>query len=76
MLLNLRIMIEKRSLGHIIRVQFVDLLEYCSRTWLQKMPPNTSIPPSGNTTPQVVREEAVAAVVDLAPKIQVHCPGN
>jgi hypothetical protein len=28
------------------------------------------------TTPQVVREEAVAAVVDLAPKIQEHCLGN
>ena len=65
MILNLRIM-----LGQTIRVQYVDLLEYCSRTWLQKM--NTLQIPLFlrvvTTTPQVVREEEVAAVVDLAPQ--------
>ena len=73
MLLNLRIM-----LGQKIRVQYVDLLEYCCRTWLQKI--NTLQIPLFlrvvTKTPQVVREEEVAAVVGLAPKIQVHCPGN
>lgn len=68
-------MLEQRPLGQIIRVQYVDLLEYCSRTWLQKM--NILQIPLFlrvvTTTPQV---EAVAAVVDLAPKIQEHCLGN